>query len=51
MVDASGVPPRLVPPDCARYSRKHVGGSEYVGWLHFQAKWDQLVETHPDMFD
>ena len=50
MVDASGVSPRLVPPDRARYSREHVG-SEYIGWLHFQAIWDQLVETQPDMFD
>ena len=50
MVDASGVPPRLVPPDRARYSRERVG-SEYIVWLHFQATWDQLVETHPDKFD
>ena len=50
MIDASGVAPRLVPPDRARYSREHVG-SEYIGWLHFQAIWAQLVETQPDMFD
>ena len=50
MVDASGVSPRLVPPDRARYSRERVG-SEYIVWLHFQAICDYLVETQPDMFD
>jgi ribulose-5-phosphate 4-epimerase/fuculose-1-phosphate aldolase len=50
MIDASGVPPKLVPPDKARYSREHVG-SEYIGWLHFQPIWDHLVQTQPDMFD
>ena len=49
-VDASGVAPRLVPPDRARYSREHVG-SEYIGWLHFQTIWGQLLETQPDMMD
>ena len=49
-VDASGVAPRLVPPDRARYSREHVG-SEYIGWLHFQTIWGQLLETQPDMLD
>ncbi|MGX9937368.1 class II aldolase/adducin family protein [Advenella kashmirensis] len=50
MIDATGITPRLVTPDRARYSREHVG-SEYIGWLHFQAIWDQLVATQPDMFD
>jgi ribulose-5-phosphate 4-epimerase/fuculose-1-phosphate aldolase len=50
MVDATGVPPRLVPPEKARFSREHVG-SEYIGWLHFQPIWSQLRETQPDMFD
>ena len=49
-VDASGMAPRLVPPDRARYSREHVG-SEYIGWLHFQTIWGQLLETQPDMLD
>ena len=31
MIDATGVPPKLVPPDKARYSREHVG-SEYIGF-------------------
>ncbi len=50
MIEATGQTPRLVTPERARYSREHVG-SEYIGWLHFQAIWDQLVATQPDMFD
>jgi ribulose-5-phosphate 4-epimerase/fuculose-1-phosphate aldolase len=50
MIDATGIAPRLVTPERARYSREHVG-SEYIGWLHFQAIWGQLLETQPDMFD
>jgi ribulose-5-phosphate 4-epimerase/fuculose-1-phosphate aldolase len=48
LIDASGQTPKLVPPDKARYSREHVG-SEYIGWLHFQPIWEQLVRTQPDM--
>lgn len=50
MIDASGVAPKLVPPEKARYSREHVG-SEYIGWLHFQPVYDHLARTQPDMFD
>jgi ribulose-5-phosphate 4-epimerase/fuculose-1-phosphate aldolase len=50
MIEATGAKPRLVPEDKARYSREHVG-SDYIGWLHFQTIWDQLVNTQPDMFD
>ena len=50
LVQASGIKPRLVPPDKARYSREHVG-SEYIGWLHFQTIWNDLLRTQPDMFD
>ncbi|MEM8823316.1 MAG: class II aldolase/adducin family protein [Pseudomonadota bacterium] len=49
-LDASGHTPTLVDPDRARYSREHVG-SDYIGWLHFQPIWDDLVKTQPDMFD
>lgn len=49
-IEATGQAPRLVAPDRARYSREHVG-SEYIGWLHFQPIWDDLVATQPDMFD
>ena len=50
LVEATGATPRLVPPERARYSREHVG-SEYIGWLHFQTIWNDLVRTEPDMFD
>lgn len=46
---ATGLDPILVPEDRARYSREHVG-SEYIGWLHFQPVYEELVETQPDMF-
>ena len=50
MISATGITPTLVTPERARYSREHVG-SEYIGWLHFQAIWENLVKTQPDMFD
>ena len=50
MVEATGSKPELVSPERSRYSREHVG-SEYIGWLHFQPIWDQLVKTQPDMFE
>ncbi|TMS56873.1 class II aldolase/adducin family protein [Imbroritus primus] len=50
MVEATGSKPVFVSPERSRYSREHVG-SEYIGWLHFQPIWDQLVKTQPDMFD
>lgn len=50
MVEATGAKPRLVTPDRCRYSREHVG-SDYIGWLHFQPIWEDLVATQPDMFD
>ncbi|VFR32623.1 Ribulose-5-phosphate 4-epimerase and related epimerases and aldolases [plant metagenome] len=48
IVDASGHAPTLVPPDRSRYSREHVG-SEYIGWLHFQPVYEQLVASQPDL--
>jgi len=49
LVDATGHAPKLVSVERARYSREHVG-SEYIGWLHFQPIYQQLVQTQPDMF-
>lgn len=49
LVEASGIKPIMVPPAKARYSREHVG-SPYIGWLHFQPIYEQLVATQPDMF-
>jgi ribulose-5-phosphate 4-epimerase/fuculose-1-phosphate aldolase len=50
MLDATGIAPKLVPEDKARYSREHVG-SEYIGWLHFQPVYEHLAATQPDMFE
>lgn len=50
LVEATGHKPVMVPPDKSRFSRENVG-SDYIGWLHFQTIWDQLVRTQPDMFD
>jgi ribulose-5-phosphate 4-epimerase/fuculose-1-phosphate aldolase len=50
LIEAAGVKPTLVTPERARYSREHVG-SEYIGWLHFQPIWEQLLETNPGMLD
>jgi ribulose-5-phosphate 4-epimerase/fuculose-1-phosphate aldolase len=50
LVEASGITPTLVTPERARYSREHVG-SPFVGWLHFQTIYDQLVAQQPDMFE
>ncbi|WP_454692159.1 class II aldolase/adducin family protein [Achromobacter aloeverae] len=50
MLDAAGITPRLVSEERSRYSREHVG-SDYIGWLHFQTIWNELVNTQPDMFD
>ena len=48
MIEAGGHKPVHVPHERAIYSREHVG-SEYIGWLHFQPIWDQLVATQSDM--
>ena len=49
MIDATGIKPKLVSPERARYSREHVG-SDYIGWLHFQTIYDQIAQTQPDLF-
>jgi ribulose-5-phosphate 4-epimerase/fuculose-1-phosphate aldolase len=46
-IDASGHKPIRIPDDKARYSREHVG-SEYIGWLHFQAIYQHVLATEPD---
>ncbi|CAD6559459.1 Decarboxylase NovR [Paraburkholderia kirstenboschensis] len=50
MIEATGITPKEVTAERARYSREHVG-SDYIGWLHFQTIWSELVNTQPDMFD
>ena len=50
MIEATGIKPTMVTPERARYSREHVG-SPFIGWLHFQTLYDQLVAQQPDMFE
>ena len=50
MVEATGKKPVMLSPEVARYSHEHVGNS-FIGWLHFQPIYDQLVATQPDMFE
>ena len=50
LVEATGIKGQVVSKKTAEYSREHVG-SEYIGWLHFQTIWDELVATQPDMID
>jgi ribulose-5-phosphate 4-epimerase/fuculose-1-phosphate aldolase len=49
-VEAAGIKPVLVPDDKARYSREHVG-SEYIGWLHFQPLYQDMLAKNPDMLN
>ncbi|NBT39178.1 MAG: class II aldolase/adducin family protein [Alphaproteobacteria bacterium] len=49
MIDATGIEPKLVDEESARYSREHVG-SEYIGWLHFQALYEQAMSKNPSLF-
>lgn len=49
MIDATGIAPKLVSPERARYSREHVG-SDYIGWLHFQTIYADLAQSQPDLF-
>lgn len=49
-VSASGVAPQLLSDETAAYSAEHVG-NDFIGWLHFQAIYDGLLATQPDMFD
>ncbi|MFF7709652.1 class II aldolase/adducin family protein [Pseudomonas sp. NPDC007930] len=49
MIEASGITPKLVTPERARYSRENVG-SPFIGWLHFQALYDKIAKEQPEMF-
>jgi ribulose-5-phosphate 4-epimerase/fuculose-1-phosphate aldolase len=50
MLEASGTKPPFVTPERARYSREHVG-SDFIGWLHFQPIYQQLVKEQPDLLE
>jgi len=49
-VVSSATKPPLMDDSAARHSATHVG-SDYLGWLHFQPVYDQVVAANPDMFD
>lgn len=50
LLEASATRPELMDDAAALHSATHVG-SDYVGWLHFQPVYDQVVAANPDMFD
>lgn len=50
LLESSGTRPQLMTEAAARHSATHVG-SDYLGWLHFQPVYDQVVAANPDMFD
>lgn len=50
MLEAAGQKPPFVDPERARHSARHVG-SDYIGWLHYQAIHDRVEELNPDMYD
>ena len=49
-VEASGVKPQLLSDKTAQYSLDHVG-NDFIGWLHFQTIYNQLLQSQPDMLD
>jgi len=50
LIEAVGTRPALMEDSAACHSAEHVG-SDYLGWLHFQPVYDQVVAANPDMFD
>ncbi len=50
LIEASGTKPPLMEDSAAQHSATHVG-SDYLGWLHFQPVYDQVVAANADMFD
>ncbi len=49
MLEALPEKPKEISQKTAEYSRRHVG-NDFIGWLHFQTVYNQLVARHPDMF-
>ncbi len=50
LIEASATKPALMEESAARHSATHVG-SDYLGWLHFQPVYDQIVAANADMFE
>jgi len=50
LIESGSRKPPLMEDEAARHSATHVG-SDYLGWLHFQPVYDQVLAANPDMFD
>lgn len=50
LIESGSIKPPLMEEEAARHSATHVG-SDYLGWLHFQPVYDQVLAANPDMFD
>ncbi len=50
LIESGPSKPPLMDESAARHSATHVG-SDYLGWLHFQPVYDQVLAANPDMFD
>ena len=50
LIDAMQEKPPLMSDTAAKHSATHVG-SDFLGWLHFQPIYDQVLAANPDMFD
>ena len=48
--EATGHPLKLVPPEAAEHSRKHLA-TPFMAWLHFQPIYDAVTRSDPDLFD
>ncbi|MEB3352554.1 MAG: class II aldolase/adducin family protein [Cyanobacteriota bacterium] len=49
LAEAAGRP-GLIPHDWATYTREHTG-SPLAGWLNFQAFWEEILVSDPDLLD
>ena len=48
--EATGHPLKLVSPEAAEHSRKHLA-TPFMAWLHFQPIYDAVTRSDPDLFD
>ena len=50
LTDNLATKPKPVTPERARHSREHVGNA-FIGWLHFQPIYEQIVTAQPDVLE
>ena len=48
--EATGHPLKIVSPEAAEHSRKHLA-TPFMAWLHFQPIYDAICRSDPDLFD